>query len=651
MGSGRLLIVCLASTALGAEPPGPRYDLAILGGTASGVAAAIVGARAGLRVVLVERTDRLGGMISNGVCKTDIGMREASSGLFEEFRALVRKQYRDIAECEAGFKYEPKVALQVIRSMVAAEPGIEVLLRTRFAGVLRGPAGGVEGFQVAPSQGAKRALRAKITIDATDEADLAVQAGAQYRIGREARSPEEPHAGVIYLERGGVNPRDKSISHPYRILPGSTGEADTRIQGFSFLMTLKDYGPGAKDRPHVLKSPPPGYNPGFFANTVPWEKSWAMFSGRLPNNKHEVNQYPNGAELPGENDAYVDGNDDVRDAIVKRHREHALGYLYWLQHVEDKSNLGLADDEYVDNGNFPVQMYVRQGRRVLGLEILDESHINPFLKGDGVRPPRFPDAIATGTFALDVHPVRPKRAASDVDSGEGELFLPEVTAPFQVPYRCLVPKGVERLLVSQAVSSTHIGYQGVRLEGVRVSMGMAAGIAASLAIRGGRPLAEVNVRELQDRLLDAASLLYVYRDLPAGSPWFKAVQKLSLAGAMDGFDDYTFRPGEPITRAQLAETAVRAFSLPISVTGLHFKDVPRRHPAVRYVETLYDRMFLSPFVHGEADTFGPDTPVTAAQLERLLALLTGRSARSAAATPVARGAAAVRILESLEGRP
>lgn len=629
------------------------FDVVIAGGTASGVAAALTAAEEGMRVAVVEPTSQLGGMMSSGVSKTDIGFRDSSNGLFEVFRKRVKAHYGGDPLCEDGFKYEPKVARAVLHAMVAEKPGIEVFLRHRPAAIVKAAPNRVAGLVIEDHQGRRIVLRARVTIDATDEGDVAVWAGAQYRVGREARSAEEPHAGVIYLDRGGINPRDKSVPHLYRILPQSTGAGDHRTQAFSFLMTLKDYGgasgPGSR---HVLNRPPVGYDPASFRHVTPWEKTWAVFSGVLPGRKFEVNQYPFGVELPGGNEGYLEGDRATRAAIVERHKQRALAYLYHLQHVEGKYNLGLPDDEYEENGGFPVQLYVRQGRRIAGRYTLNESDINPFLKGDGVRPPFFYDAIATGTFPVDVHPVREKTSPADPDNGEGELFLPEVTAPFQVPLRCLMPEGVEGLLVSQAISSTHIAYQAVRLEAVRMSIGMAAGIAAAVSVNGRRPLESVDSAAVQERLIRAGSMLYVFRDVRPGSKYFEAVQRLGLAmGAPAGFDDYTFRPEEAVTRAQLAEMLVRAFRMPISVTSLHFKDVPRRHLAARYVETLYDRGFLTAWMPPECDLFGPDSPVKAEEFETMLAQVAGRTAAPGkTGTSTTRGAAAAAIVSVLASR-
>jgi hypothetical protein len=623
------------------------FDIVVAGGTASGVAAAITAARQGMRVALVERTNRIGGMAVNGVSNTDTKIRDASCGIFEEFRVKVQAHYGNNPAAENGFKYEPKVALAVMRRLVGAEPNITTFLDTRTVGVLKTGTGvpALRGIVVQDRQGRRRDILASFVIDATDEADVAAWAGAQYRTGREARSPEEPHAGIIYLDRGGVTPRDKSVVHRYAILPGSTGAADPRIQGYSFLMIVKDYGPGPNTRPHVLKSPPPGYDPANYQHVSSWEKSWAMQSKLpLPGNKREINQYPYGVELPGENTGYLEGSEEVRAGIIERHKNHALGYLYYLQHVQGKREIGLADDEFEDNGNFPVQIYVRQGRRVLGHYVLNESDTHPSLRGDGERTPLVADAVAIGSFPIDVHPVQPKQSPEEPHNGEGELFLPETTTPFQVPYRCLVPLGVERLLVSQAISSTHIGYQGVRLEPIRMSLGMAAGHAAVLAMRTGQPAIAVDVAELQRRLLRSGAILYFYRDALPGWHYYEPVQKLALRGALPAFENYLFRPAQPLTRAHAAEAVVKALRIPVSVTATHFTDVAKKHPQYRYIETLYDARVLGSLAPRDSARFEPDAPITVAQLDAMLAQLTGRTPDpNASGQAITRGEAASRI--------
>ena len=94
--------------------------------------------------------------------------------------------------------------------------------------------------------------------------------------------------------------------------------------------------------------------------------------------------------------------------MAEVYKNHALGYLYYLQHERGQSQLGLAQDEYTDNGNFPYQMYLREGRRIHGEVIMTEADINPFILGTGLRLPFHDDSIAIGHYPIDMKPVREK---------------------------------------------------------------------------------------------------------------------------------------------------------------------------------------------------------------------------------------------------
>src|SRR5262245_10554476 len=75
----------------------PSYDLVVYGGTAGGVAAAVQAARMGRTVVLIEPSQRLGGLSSGGLGQTDIGNKQAIGGIAREFYQRVRQHYRQDA--------------------------------------------------------------------------------------------------------------------------------------------------------------------------------------------------------------------------------------------------------------------------------------------------------------------------------------------------------------------------------------------------------------------------------------------------------------------------------------------------------------------------------------------------------------------------
>lgn len=240
-----------------------HYPLVVVGGTASGVGAAVIAAREGVTVALLEQTNRLGGMISNGVSLTDMRNPARSNGLFEEFRRAVQAYYAT----GNGMAYEPRVANALIKSIVAQHPNIHVYFRVRPIGVIREKEQ-VRAVVVQDLLTGRRAIfEGDLFIDATHEGDIAAWGGAPFRVGREPRSPEEPHAGHIYYDRAND-----------RILPASTGKGDKRIPSYAILLAVKDYG---KDADKTIPQPP-FYNKENYIHTPPWEKTWAYLYGRFP---------------------------------------------------------------------------------------------------------------------------------------------------------------------------------------------------------------------------------------------------------------------------------------------------------------------------------------------------------------------------------
>ena len=183
------------------------------------------------------------------------------------------------------------------------------------------------------------------------------------------------------------------------------------------------------------------------------------------------------------------------------------------------------------------------------------------------------------------------------------------------------------------------------MEPVWSALGQAAGVAAALAIDNNQELRDVSVEDIQDELLRQRCILIFYTDLPADAPAFTAAQKLSLLGAVAGpdIDDYNtaqkskglssheleayrFRPNDPITMGEFSQMAVNGPQMPLSITASHFTDVPRGHPAFKYIETLYDYSTQSkqPFFDFEpSEDFKtalahPDKKVSGAQAVRIL---------------------------------
>ncbi len=488
----------------------------MVGANSAGVSAAVAAARRGVKTILIEETDRIGGMAANGLGASDIRRAEHASGFFDEFRRKVAAIYGS----GNGLRYEPRVAQQAIEGLVSAEPNIMVYRGVRPTGVKTSSGRILEVRAEVVATGRRIRIVPALVVDATECADVAFWAGVPMRIGREARSAREPHAGVIYYDR-------KSDSR----LPGSTGRGDKRLQAYSYLMTVKDFGPGANKT--IPK--PPGYDPTLYDQAPKWSQSWAVTSGKLPNNKYEINQHPEGSDLQGVNYKYPTASYSERRVIEDKFWNHALGYLYYIQTVEGMAHIGLTQDDYPESGGRPSLLYIREARRLKTAHMMDEADIR--FARDIARS----DAIGIGDYAMDSHATQPKHDSASGDMGEGEFYLPQYTPWHQVPYRIMVPDKVTNLFAPTAVAATHVAYGTYRMEPVRMHLGTAAGVAASICLRFGLKPSEVPVRQIQEEIsrvrtrLDGSleqspSYLYLFSDVNQDTPKFAPIQWLAARG-------------------------------------------------------------------------------------------------------------------------
>lgn len=621
-----------------------QFDVVVVSGSSGGVAAAIAAGRMGARVALVEDTPVLGGMLSNGISNIDTYSYESLSGIFEEFRSRVREHYRPVMGSDPifrspaasprpreykgrqsnspleGGRWEPHVADRIFKTMVAQAPTVTVFYNTWATGVvMRGRR--VAGVQTESKGGEQNVLLGKVVIDATHEGDIAAWAGAPYRVGREARSRLEPHAGEIYFFNG-----------TGEIMEGSSGRADAAVVSYGLRLCIRHYGRESGDR-HILKVAPPGYD------KAKYELAGHTPAISMPGQKGEMNANPVGNELQEVNWAWPEADRAGRLRLYERYRDHALGFLYYLQHERGFRQVGLPDDEFTDNANVPYRVFVREARRIEGDVMMTEADVNPFISGRGLRNRPQLDAIAIGHYAIDSKPVHGKTDASTPEKGAGDFFLANTTAPFQVPYGAIVPRAVDGLLVPVAMSATHVAFSAVRMDPTWVVMGQAAGVAAAIAIRDGVDVRSVAIEKLQKELIGQKARLAFYWDVPLEHPAFGAIQWLGARQAVEGYPDLLFRPDQPLTRAEAAVLLSRALGLWPSVSNFHFSDVPWSHWAFREIETMFDQRLLGPlgvhpkwvdaggynaarysgFTQNQAFSgFEPDRPVTWAQMVDLL---------------------------------
>lgn len=592
--------VHLVKDAKAADVDGESFDLVVVGGTAGGIACAVRAAREGASVLIVNPTRHLGGMMINGLMQWDALYGGHRAPLFTELLGRIERHYRTVYgenspdHLVARFsqdKYplgwtEPHVAEREFNRLVAGEKRVTVLLAhypteverdgARLRSVtlreLRSGAGvppvttGVPPAK-APENDNHRGrdprkadrtpvspkpvrVTAKIFVDATYEGDLFALAKVPYRVGREARSEfNEPHAGVVFCNiTKGPAPRDavegRLNIHPYSsrqgsVDPASPFTADRAVQAYNYRFCV------TKDPANriMLTAPPPGYDRQEYVHFE--RKGIATNPG--PNNKSHMNS----PILPGENHDYPEADWPTRERIIERHKNFALGLIWFLQNDEmmksrwkEFRQWGLPKDEFADHDHIPYEMYVREARRIVGRHVYTE-HDNSLAPGFA-RTPVHPDSVGITDWYMDSHSCTTNsRPGYKYD---GKLILTEESRPGQIPYRSLLPQGVDNLLVPVCLSATHIAWGAVRLEPVWMQTGEAAGVAAAMALKQKLPPAKLNPDQLVRELCDRRFMVSFFNDVNVrgSETWIPMAQYFATRGF---FHDYNARMGDALKLA------------------------------------------------------------------------------------------------------
>jgi hypothetical protein len=556
-----------------------KPTVAIYGPTAPALVAAVRIARSGLEVVLVTPDDHLGGSLpSLGAVETHYkGVR---APLLQEFIDRVIRHYRfrygedseQFRVCTGGMMitFEPHVAEAILRDWVKSEARIHWLsgytpVEVERAGTL------IQAVTFRSAAGeAHRRIVAETFVDGSDEGDLMAMAGAEFRIGREARAEfGEPGAGRVFTRwLNGVHPRaaaegrlnlvtaKATTSEP---LPGSSGEGDDNIQSYSYRLCLTD---DSANR-ITLEAPPPGYDRERYAPillspaakerlSLPFHHRFLIYSlhemvagdhifhgHALPNRKRSWNA----TNLTGGGKRYPTAPAAERREIERVHLEHALGLLWFLQNdpampadLRDKAReWGLSRDEFAATNNIPPQLYVRESRRLVGRALFTEH--DALLEPGRERAPVHADAIGITEFSLDSLACTTTRLPGTGALCDGQLFQMEVSRPGQVPYGVLLPRTIDNLLVVTTVSATHVGWGTVRQTPTLMHLAESAAWAIVLAAQRGVPPASVDVAELQHRLVEHGVMISFFNDfdMACAAPWVSAFQ---LLGARGFFTDY-----------------------------------------------------------------------------------------------------------------
>lgn len=587
--AGLVIAACLAVGMARAETEpaaaGTSFDVVVIEATPGGIATAVRAAREGLRVLLVNRTQHLGGILSSGLGVWDTlyeGHRapiydEVRQAIFDHYRMTYGEkspQFRNAVPGKSGHtngKFEPCVAEAVLTSLVERETNLSVLKGYVAVAVQRDGAL-LRSVTLREFDGIKtRQVAARIFADCSYEGDLLPLAKVAYRVGREARSEfNETHAGRIFMKPSAKAPTDgqaelgaahdrlnlrKFPGFQEIVTPASTGESDGNVQAFNYRTILSS-------DPHnqMPVSKPASYDSEYLKTL-----EFGSIVSPLPNQKIGWNR----PQLVGPHQAYIEGDWEVRRKVMDQHWQATMGLLYFLQNdpsvpAERRAffgRYGLAKDEFTDNGHRPYEIYVREARRLVGRATITEHDLT--LSKGQQRTPVQGDSIAFAEWYMDAHACTATKVEGSLD--EGKMMLHHESFPAHIPYSALLPKDVDNLLVPVCLSATHVAWGAIRLEPAWMQIGESAGFACAQAVAAGTTPTAIDVAQLQYKLVIQRSMISFFNDIDVASddPAVPAALFLATKGF---FPTYDAALAQPLDAASAQAWRGKAKQLGIGLT-------------------------------------------------------------------------------------
>lgn len=490
----RFLIILAAAAIITGCCKDNKYDLCVYGGTSAGVIAAYSAAQLGMNVVIVEPGNHFGGMTAGGLGFTDIGNKQAVQGVAHQFYRKVGAHYGTLEQ----WIFEPHVAEDIFMDYLDHQ-NITILTGYRLESVMK------SGKKISEvklvSESGRKAIKADWFIDCTYEGDLMAGSGVSYHIGRESNSTYGETYNGVQLMKGhqfpeGIDPY-KVPGNPesgllWGISPASLaadGTADTLVQAYNYRICLTD---SLENMIPITR--PDNYDPSRYelllrlmdAQPDRRELNHYFIWSRMPGRKTDINNR-NGfsTDMIGMNHDYPEADYKRRKEIIQAHTDYTKGLLYFIGHDdrvpqelrEQMLRWGYPKDEYIENGHWTPQLYVRESRRMIGEYVATQADCQGKVTVE--------DGIAMAAYQMDSHNCQRIVVEKDgrmMVKNEGNVEIGG-GLPYPISYRSITPVRLEctNLLVPVCMSASHIAYGSIRMEPVFMVLGQVAAIAAYIA--------------------------------------------------------------------------------------------------------------------------------------------------------------------------
>ena len=441
-----------------------RADVVVCGGGTAGTFAAVAAAREGKKTVLIEKFGGLGGSVSMGLVTPTMATYIWLDGRLRDPQNSYLAAELDRRCIEAGAaavrgtqRYHDPLLMKGILEAMAQEAGVEILLYTTVLDAVK-EGDTVKAVIVSDKEGI-HAVEGSIFIDATGDGDLSVLAGAQYTHGNPKTGKNQPIS--LRYTVSGVDMRAFASS----VSDGSISLSDGRLAYSSCV--LQD---GKREVEQIMKRAKD-------AGDLTKEDLayWQVFT--LPNrpdtlacNCPEIFDLVDGTKARDLTNAQLYGKQAIR--------RHLAFYKKYFNGFENAYISEIAP-----------MVGIRESREIVTDYVLTLPEAADFAK--------FKDCVAQTNYPIDVHGFGDEY--TDEHAGKKESDKPW----FEVPYRCLVVRGIDNLLVAgRPIGGDFFIEAAIRIIPTCRATGEAAGLAASLALDSGVSVHALDGRRVHDAMVD-----------------------------------------------------------------------------------------------------------------------------------------------------